>query len=264
MSDQPETAAPAPVAIVTGGRRGIGLGIAGALAAAGFDIAVVDMVEKDAEVDAALAALGATGRRAAYFRCDLADTDSHAGLVVDIVKALGPVSCLVNNAGMGAVVRGDFLDLQPENFDRIVAVNLRGTIFFTQAVARSMQLRPAGRGPATIITVTSVSAELTSPERIDYCVTKAGLSAFVKGLAVRLAEMGVSVFEIRPGIIRTEMTAAVTEKYDRLIAGGLVPQKRWGEPADIGAICAALATGAFGFATGTVVNADGGLSIGRL
>lgn len=253
-----------PVAIVTGGRRGIGLGVAKALAAAGFDIAVVDVAAPDEAAQAVLTELSTSGRRAGYFRCDLADVESHTAVVAEIERELGPVSCLVNNAGMASVVRGDFLDLAPENFDRIVGVNLRGTIFFTQAVARAMLARPAGANPASIITITSVSAEMTSAERIDYCVTKSGLSAFVKGLAVRLAEAGMGVFEVRPGIIRTDMTAAVTEKYDRLIAGGLVPQKRWGEAADVAAICAALASGAFGFATGSVINADGGLSISRL
>jgi Dehydrogenases with different specificities (related to short-chain alcohol dehydrogenases) len=252
----------APVAIVTGGRRGIGLGIASALAAAGFDIAVVDLAP-EAEAEKALAELRACGCRAVYHRCDLADTASHEGVVAAIVAELGPVSCLVNNAGMASVVRGDFLELKPENFDRIVAVNLRGTIFFTQAVARAMLEKP-GAHPASIVTISSVSAEMASPERVDYCVTKAGLAAFVKGLALRLAEAGIAVFEVRPGIIRTDMTAAVTEKYDRLIEGGLVPQKRWGEPADVGAICAALATGGFAFATGSVIAADGGLSIARL
>jgi NAD(P)-dependent dehydrogenase (short-subunit alcohol dehydrogenase family) len=164
---------------------------------------------------------------------------------------------------MGPVARGDFLDLKPENFDRIIATNLRGTIFFTQAAVKAMLGIPAA-GPRTVINITSVSADLSSPERLDYCVSKAGLSAFNKGLVLRLAQTGIAVFEVRPGIIRTDMTAGVSAKYDALIDGGLVPMRRWGEAGDIGSICAALAQGSFAFATGSVIHADGGLSISRL
>jgi len=250
-----------PVAVVTGGRRGIGLGIARALAKAGFDLALTGL-EAEAP-DAVLDELCAAGGRAVYLRADLADLDGHAATVAAIEQALGGIDCLVDNAGIGAVVRGDFLDLKPENFDRIVGVNLRGTMFFTQAVLRSM-LSVKGDLPRSVIGITSVSAAMSSPERLDYCVTKAGLSAFFQGLALRLAETGISVFEVRPGIIRSDMTAGVSTKYDTLIEGGLVPMKRWGEAGDVGAIVAALAGGGLGFATGSIINADGGLSIGRL
>jgi 3-oxoacyl-[acyl-carrier protein] reductase len=160
-------------------------------------------------------------------------------------------------------VRGDFLDLKPENFDTIVGVNLRGTVFFTQAVLKVM-LEATAAVPRSIINITSVSAAMTSPERLDYCMSKAGLAAFSQGLALRLAEIGIAVFEIRPGVIRSDMTAAVSGKYDALIADGLVPMRRWGEPEDVGNIVAGLAGGKFGFATGSVIQADGGLSISRL
>ena len=254
---------PRPVAIVTGGRRGIGLGIARALAAEGFDIAITGIGAGDAVTEAMLTELAAHGWRAIYLEGDLADISGHAATVAAVEDRLGAISCLVNNAGIASVVRGDFLDLLPENFDTIVATNLRGTVFFTQAVLRAM-LRQQAPGPRSIINITSVSASLASPERLDYCMTKAGLAAFSQGLAVRLAETGISVFEIRPGIIRSDMTAGVSAKYDALIEGGLVPMKRWGEPDDIGAATAALATGKFAFATGSVINLDGGLSIGRL
>ena len=253
-----------PVAIVTGGRRGIGLGIAKALATEGFDIAITGIGDSDAATDIMLAEFATAGSRAIYLKADLADLSGHAATVAAIEDKLGAIGCLVNNAGIASVVRGDFLDLAPENFDTIVATNLRGTVFFTQAVLKAMLHSKQAAGPRTIINITSVSAGLTSPERLDYCMTKAGLAAFSQGLALRLADTGIAVFEIRPGIIRSDMTAGVSAKYDALIEGGLVPMKRWGEPDDIGSAAAALATGKFGFATGSVINLDGGLSIGRL
>jgi NAD(P)-dependent dehydrogenase (short-subunit alcohol dehydrogenase family) len=252
-----------PLAIVTGGRRGIGLGIAKALAADGFDIAITGIGETDASTDQMLAELARAGAKAVYFKGDLAEVAGHAGTVEAVLDAFGRIDCLVNNAGIASVVRGDFLDLKPENFDTIVGTNLRGTVFFTQAVVRAMLAMPAA-GPRAIVNITSVSAAMSSPERLDYCMSKAGLAAFSKGLALRLAETGISVFEIRPGIIRSDMTAGVSAKYDALIEGGLVPMKRWGEPDDIGDAVAALASGRFAFATGSVIDLDGGLSIGRL
>lgn len=252
-----------PLAIVTGGRRGIGLGIARTLAAEGFDIAITGIGASDESTEAVLAELAGAGAKASYFQADLAAVEGHAATVGAVLDVFGRIDCLVNNAGIASVVRGDFLELQPENFDAIVATNLRGTVFFTQAVVRAMLASPATR-PRAVVNITSVSAALTSPERLDYCMTKAGLAAFSKGLALRLAETGISVFEVRPGIIRSEMTAGVSAKYDALIAEGLVPMKRWGEPEDIGLAVAALASGRFTFATGSVIDLDGGLSIGRL
>ena len=165
---------------------------------------------------------------------------------------------------MGSVERGDFLGLKPENFDAIMSVNLRGTVFFTQAVAKTMLAVNDVRFPRSIVTIRSVSSVMSSPERLDYCISKAGLTAFVQGLALRLAEARIGVFEVRPGIIRTDMTAKVSERYDALIEGGLVPMKLWGEVGDVGAIVAGLAGGNFIFATGSVINADGGLSIAKL
>jgi NAD(P)-dependent dehydrogenase (short-subunit alcohol dehydrogenase family) len=252
-----------PVALVTGGRRGIGLAIAEALAKAGYDIAITGI--EDAEpVDPIIETLRSAGAEVLYLKADLADVGGHAGTVEQVMQRLGGIDCLVNNAGVGSVVRGDFLELKPENFDTVLDTNLRGTIFFTQAVVKAMLASTERQASRSIINITSVSSELTSPERLDYCISKAGLSAFTKGLAVRLAESGIGVFEVRPGIIRTSMTEKVSEKYDALIAGGLVPMKRWGEAQDIGAIVAALASGNFGFATGSVIDAGGGLSIGRL
>lgn len=252
-----------PVALVTGARRGIGLAVAKALAVAGFDLAITDR-EADETAAEAVSGLEKHGAKVLFVASDLADLDGHAATVETIVTHFGRLDCLVNNAGIASKVRGDFLELEPDNFDAIMAVNLRGTVFFTQAVLRAMLAMKPTPQPRTVINITSISAEMTSPERLDYCMSKAGLAAFTQGLALRLAGTGIDVFEIRPGIIRSDMTAKVAEKYDRLIAQGLVPVMRWGEPDDIGRIAASLASGAFGFATGSIIKADGALSVARL
>ncbi|MBB5700497.1 NAD(P)-dependent dehydrogenase (short-subunit alcohol dehydrogenase family) [Ochrobactrum daejeonense] len=249
-----------PVALVTGGCRGIGLGIARALAARGFDLAIADL-ENDAAV---IGELRGAGGRVAFFKSDLAAVETHEATISAIVAECGGIDCLVNNAGIGSVERGDFLGLKPENFDTIMGVNLRGTVFFTQAAVKAMLAAGDVRFPRSIVTISSVSSVMSSPERLDYCISKAGLTAFVQGLALRLAEARIGVFEVRPGIIRTDMTARVAGRYDGLIESGLVPMKRWGEVGDVGAIVAGLAGGDFIFATGSAVNADGGLSISRL
>lgn len=251
-----------PVALVTGARRGIGRACGEAMAAAGFDIAATDLVIDDAAA-AAERAFAAAGARAAFFQHDVARIDSHSSLIGRVLERFERLDCLVNNAGRGAVTRGDPLDLKSEDFDAVVAVNLRGALFLTQAAARAMIATPA-RYPRSIVTITSVSAEMVSADRLEYCVSKAGLSMAMKGFAVRLAPAGIAVFEVRPGIIRTDMTAPVAGRYDSAIAGGLVPAGRWGEPGDIGAIVAGLAAGRFAFATGSVIAADGGLSLPRL
>ena len=250
-----------PAAIVTGGARGIGLACAEALADTGFDILVADLAEQ--APDGLTENITARGAKFAYVRCDIANLDDHAALVDAAMRAFGRIDCLVNNAGVGAVVRGDLLELKPENFDRALNINLRGTVFLSQAVAKAMLAAP-GNHPRSIITITSVSAEMASPERADYCISKAGLSMWVKTLALRLAPENIGVFELRPGIIRTDMTAGVTAKYDALIDSGLVPAKRWGEASDIGAVVATLAAGKLSFSTGSIINVDGALSVPRL
>lgn len=249
-----------PAAIVTGGARGIGLACAEALADAGFDILVADLADNPAK--RLIENITARGAAFAYHPCDIANLSDHTTLVEASLRAFGRIDCLVNNAGVGAVVRGDLLDLQPENFDRTLSINLRGTVFLSQAVAKAM-LATSG-DQRSIITITSVSAEMASPERPDYCISKAGLSMWVKNLALRLAPENIGVFEVRPGIIRTDMTSGVTAKYDALIDGGLVPAKRWGEASDIGALVATLASGKLGFSTGSIINVDGALSVPRL
>jgi NAD(P)-dependent dehydrogenase (short-subunit alcohol dehydrogenase family) len=252
-----------PVALVTGARRGIGRACGEKLAAAGFDIAATDLV-LDAQCEEARSAFLQTGAKAAFFAHDVSDVAAHADLVKAVIERFGRLDCLVNNAGRGAVQRGDLLELTPQNFDAVMNVNLRGTLFLTQAAARAMLDQAPASHPRAIITITSISAALASPERADYCVSKAGLSMAMQNFALRLAPHGIAVFEVRPGIVRTDMTAPVSSKYDDAIASGLVPMKRWGEPADIGDIVAGLASGRFAFATGSVISADGGLSVPRL
>lgn len=249
-----------PVALVTGARRGIGRAIAASLAAGGYDIAFTDIVEDEA-VETAKAEIKEQGGGAYFVRHDVGEVETHAALVDVVTHRLGLIDCLVSNAGIGSVVRGDMLDLEPEHFDRVLEVNLRGAAFLSQAVARSMLAAPGER--RSIVFVTSVSAELASPERADYCVSKAALSMWVKTLAVQLAPDGIGVFEVRPGIIRTDMTAGVAARYDERIADGMVPARRWGETNDVAAAVAGLASGAFGFATGSIIACDGGLSIAR-
>jgi 3-oxoacyl-[acyl-carrier protein] reductase len=250
-----------PVLLVTGARRGIGKAIGVAMASSGYDIAFTDVVEDDA-VDEARSAFEAAGGAAHFLRHDVACVDSHAGLVETVLARFGRLDCFVSNAGIGSVARGDLLALTPENFDRLMGVNLRGAVFLSQAVASAMLAAPpTGR---SIVFVTSVSAEMVSPERADYCVSKAALSMWGRNLAVRLAPSGIAVFEVRPGVIRTEMTAGVASKYDERIAGGLVPAERWGEAQDVGRAVAGLASGAFAFSTGSIIGCDGGLSIARL
>ena len=245
-----------PAAIVTGGARGIGRAIVDALAAASFEVAVVD-VEPVRE----------PGSRIVAYEHDVADVAGHSDLVAAVVERLGPIHCLVNNAGVTSLVRGDMIDLTPASFDRCVAVNLRGAFFLTQAVARAMLAADAdgSRSPyRSVVTIGSVNAEILGLNRADYGMTKAALSMMSKLYAARLAPARIHAFEIRPGIIRTDMTAPAREKYDRYIAEDGVPMRRWGEPADVGAAVATLATGGLPFATGEVVNVGGGMHLHRV
>ncbi len=253
------------IALVTGGTRGIGLGIARALARDGFDLVVCGLRE-EAQVAPALAELRAEGAAARYVRADVGERADRDRLVSEVRERLGRLHVLVNNAGVGPRVRADILDAEEESFERLVRVNLQGPYFLTQSVARWMleqqQADPGWSG--AVVFVTSCSATVVSTNRGEYCVSKAGLAMASQLWAVRLAERGIPVYEVRPGIVRTDMTAGVEEKYDRLIAEGVVPQRRWGVPEDVGRVVAALARGDAPYSTGAVVSVDGGLTIPRL
>ena len=265
MTDTPiSSLARRPVALVTGGRRGIGAAIAIELAATGCDVAYTDLQPAEAD-DPVLCGIEAAGGRALYVQSDLADLAGYQSLIEAVTGWGGGLDVLVNNAGIVWPRRGDMLATTPEAFDRVMGINLRGTFFLSQCVAKWMVAHPRDDGfRRSIVSISSVSAEMATPERSEYCISKAGLAMLTKLLALRLADEGVSVFEVRPGIIRTDMTASVKDKYDRAIAGGLTPILRWGEPADVARATAALVRGDFAFATGSVVHVDGGLSIQRL
>lgn len=249
-----------PAALVTGGGRGIGRGIAFALAEAGFDVVVNDL-ERTADAEATLGGVGERGGRGAFVAADVADLGGHEDLFERAFAAFGRLDCLVNNAGVSALSRGDLLDVSVESYDRCLDVNLRGPFFLTQRVARRMLERPPPEGgpPRSIVTITSVNAEALSIDRGEYCVSKAGASMMTQLFAHRLAPHGIGVFEVRPGVIRTPMTAVVAERYERRIAEGLTPIARWGEPEDIGRAVATVATGGLPFTVGQVIQPDGGL-----
>lgn len=248
-----------PTALVTGGRRGIGRSVCVELAARGFDIVLTDIV-RDEDVEETCAMVEARGRKALFVLGSLSEVESHADVVLEAMRFKGSIECLVNNAGVGSPSRGDLLDVSPQAFDMVLGVNLRGTFFMSQAVARHMAATQSDH-PRSIITVSSVSAEMASPERAEYCLSKSALPMMTRLLALRLASAGIAVFEVRPGIIRTPMTEGVAQKYEARFKEGLVPSGRWGESAEVGKAVAALAEGTFQFSTGSILNVDGGLSI---
>ena len=252
-----------PVALVTGGRRGIGRGIALALAATGFDVAIADL-EQDADAEETLQSIRALGRNAVFAHCDIADLDTHAAVIATVEQALGPITCLVNNAGISVARRGDLLEATPDSFDRLISVNLRGPFFFTQRVAARFLTQPASPHYRSIVNVSSANAYAASINRGEYCISKTAISMATKLFATRLGEEDIGVFEVQPGVIRTSMTAVAAADYDQRIADGLTPIRRWGEPEDVGRAVAALASGAFGFSTGDAIHVDGGLHIQRL
>ena len=252
-----------PVALVTGARRGIGRATCAALAAKGYDLLGCDLAEDG--MAATAAAVAAAGGRFAHRLCDVADLGAVAGLVDWAWAEAGGLEALVNNAGVGAMQRGDLLEVSPESWDRCLDINARAPFFVSQAVARRMIAEGAPRrGPRALVFVSSANAVLASPDRTEYTASKSAVSMVARCFALRLAEEGIPVHEIRPGVIRTELTAPVAARYSQRIAEGLSPIRRWGEPEDIGLAIAALVSGALPFSTGDAFHVDGGLHLHRL
>lgn len=252
-------------AVVTGGSRGIGLGIAMELARAGFDLAI-NGVRKDEEAIGALDELRSYGSEVIYTRGDISLAKDRKSMYDRVIERFGAVNLLVNNAGVAPLKRMDLLEATEESYERVMDINLKGPYFFTQSFANHMveQKKKDPEFPATIINISSISASVASTNRGEYCLSKAGLSMATRLWAVRLGEFDIPVYEIQPGIIETDMTSGVKEKYDRMIAEGLTVQQRWGLPSDVGRVVVAMATGSMPYSTGQVVMVDGGLTLPRL
>ena len=264
------------VALVTGGNRGIGIGITRRLLTDGYAVSILATRAEPTEVMAELRELAGAADRVRYVQGSVAEPRDHRRYLDDAVEAWGRLDLLVNNAGVSPAVRTDLLDATTESFDRVMGINLRGPYFLTQAFAnRVIGLRgdlpvddDRTAGPeapvATIVNVSSISATAVSTERGDYCLSKAGVAMATQLFAVRLAAEGIVVHEVRPGVIATDMTAGVTAKYDALLADGLAPIARWGRPADVAGAVALLASGRTPYSTGEVFHVDGGMHIPRL
>jgi 3-oxoacyl-[acyl-carrier protein] reductase len=263
-----------PVGLITGASRGIGRGIALELAKIGYDLVInyarnAGAARQTAADCLAAARAAAKSIRAETCQADIARSDDRRKLVQFVQEKLGRLDLLVNNAGVAPEVRADILEASEESFDRLININVKGPYFLTQLVANWMIEQRQTVASATafqprIVTVSSISAYTASTNRGDYCVSKAALAMLTPLYAARLAEHGINVYEIRPGVIRTDMTGPVKEKYDKLIAEGLTPIQRWGEPEDVGKAVAAIAQNLLPFSTGEVINVDGGFHLRRL
>jgi len=251
------------VAVVTGGGRGIGRGITRALAELRFNLVVNYRADALAAESTGRDAERCGAPRAVAIRADIADLEQGRRLLEATLECFGRVDLWVNNAGVAPEQRLDLLDATPESWDRVLAVNLRGPFFLTQVVARAMiQLSSAGTiSEPQIVFITSISSRFASIARGEYCVAKAGLSMAASLFAARLAGAGIRVYEIRPGLIETDMTRPVRDLYEAKFAAGMIPIARWGTPADVGHAVAAVASGAFPYSTGTVLDVDGGLNL---
>lgn len=254
------------VALITGAGRGIGFGAAEKLAAEDFNIVVMDIHEESVVSDA-LKRLESSGAKVLYCRADVSSADDRAKMLEAIKAKFGRLDVLVNNAGVAPRVRADILEATEESYEWVMKINLQGPYFLTQAVANWMveqkQVDDAFEG--CIINIASMSSGVASPSRGEYCISKAGMSMMTQLFAVRLGKFKIPVYEIRPGIIKTDMTAAVTEKYDKLIfEEGILVQNRWGLPEDIAKVVAMMARGDIAYSTGQVITVDGGFTLGRL
>jgi NAD(P)-dependent dehydrogenase (short-subunit alcohol dehydrogenase family) len=255
-----------PVAVVTGGSRGIGRGVVLALASSGYDV-VVNYARNASAAKEVADQVEEAGQRAHLVQADIGLADDRRRLVEEAVGAFGRIHLLVNNAGVAPDVRADILDATEESFDRLVAINLKGPYFLTQLVARHMveEVQAGALTNPKIVIISSISAYAASVNRGDYCVTKAGLAMAAQLYAARLAPHGINVYEIRPGVIETDMTGTVREKYDDLIFNqGLTPIRRWGRPEDVGKAVVAVATDLLPFSTGQVIDVDGGFHVRTL
>ena len=253
------------VALITGGSRGIGLGIAIELAKAGFDLAI-NGIRDESAVFETLEELRGNGVQVAYFQGDVSKKEDRVNMVEAIFQRFGKVNVLVNNAGISPKERKDILEATEESFEHLINVNLQGPYFLTQTIANAMiqQKNQSAEEFFCIINVSSVSATVASVNRGEYCISKAGIAMATKLWAARLGEFDIPVYEVQPGVIKTDMTSGVQSKYDQLFANGLAIQKRWGLPSDIGKVVAAMATQMLPYSTGQVVQVDGGMTINRL
>lgn len=257
-----------PIALVTGAGRGIGRGIAIELARLGYAV-VINYAGNGAAAEECLQLVRAAGGDGITVQADVSSPEDRARLVEESLAAYGRIDLLVNNAGVAPSVRADLLEAGEESFDRLININLKGPYFLTQRVAQHMieQVRRGAVGafgPPRIVTISSISAYTASVNRGDYCVAKAGLAMMTKLFAARLAEFGINVYEVQPGVIATDMTGGVKEKYDRLIEQGAWPIRRWGQPEDVGRAVAAIARGDLPYSTGEVINVDGGFHLRTL
>jgi NAD(P)-dependent dehydrogenase (short-subunit alcohol dehydrogenase family) len=243
--------------LVTGARRGIGKAIALALAAADYDVAVADVVNGDELQDVAKQVRD-MGYKSVAIVGDIADIATHDRMLDEAQAALGPLTTLINNAGVGVINRGDLLDVTPESFDRCIDVNTRGTFFLTQAFARRVRETPS-HCHRSIISITSANASAVSIARGEYCISKAGASMMSKLFAARLSNEDIGVYEIQPGFIDTDMTAPVKGKYDAMIDNGMTVIKRFGTPGEVARIAVTLASGLLPYTSGQIIMADGGL-----
>jgi len=259
-----------PVAMITGASRGIGRGIAIELARNGYDVigTATTLTPQDTEKGLFEVKQRVESHGAAFVPLagDIGDAAARNRLLEQALEAFGRIDLLVNNAGVGLLKRLDILETTEESFERLIRINLKGPFFLTQSVANHMirQVKEGTEYLPSIIFITSISSNTASPNRAEYCVSKAGLSMTAQNFAVRLAEFGINVYDIRPGIIATDMTAPVTEKYDKLIAEGILLQKRWGTPEDVGKAVVGLAKGHFQYSTGAVIEVGGGFGVMRL
>lgn len=252
-------------AIVTGASRGIGNAIAQGLAMEGYAVSTVGTSEEGRNEEN-LNRIKSHGQPFIYTRADISREEDRQRLVNNTLDAFGRIDVLVNNAGVAPKVRADMLEMSEESMDYVLGINLKGTFFLTQRVAREM-IREVEATPGIrpkIINISSISAYTASVNRAEYCISKAGVSMVTSLFADRLAEYGIHVYEIRPGIMETDMTSAVKDKYDRLIAGGLNPVKRWGQPEDVAKAVSVICSDMLPFSTGEIINVDGGFHLRRL